>query len=307
MAVCGFFSVFACTEHKKEGGYSGSIVSEKPEFSFTFPDIPTILTSSDEKREYLLKHYWDRFDFADTAIVKKNIIESVFVNHLCIIMQEETEMVVLKECVDNLCSRMEKYPHARRVFMELNDDYLYNPNSQYYNENIYLIYLERMIVSKYLGDAEKSNLIFKRNLIRRNMPGDMATDFFCYLENGRKISLFNTKIKGDYLLLLFYAPECPMCMETMKVMTEDVLLSEAVKKGKLTVFAVYTEGDEKEWRTSCGKLPDEWIKANDRMMILDKALYDLKAMPSLYLLDKEKRVLLKDAPYTVVREALSLL
>lgn len=308
LAVCGV----SCSVKKNNEDSVKNKVKNNDTIAWTdvipIIETPVMISDTNEKRKYILKHYWDKFDFSDTLLVnKKYITESVFVNHLFIIMQGGAEEAVVKECVDNLCSRMEKYPHSRRVFMELNDDYLYNPNSQYYNEKIYLAYLERMIKSKFLGEEEKSKLIFRRDLITRNMPGKKATDFYCYLENDRKISLFNTRINGDYILLVFYAPECPSCMKTIEDMAEDVLLSEVVRNGKLTVFAVYTEGDEKEWRTSCGKLPDDWIKGNDRMMIMDKALYDLKAMPSLYLLDKEKKVLLKDATYTEIRKALSFL
>lgn len=35
-------------------------------------------------------------------------------------------------------------------------------------------------------------------------------------------------------------------------------------------------------------------------------MYDLKSMPSIYLLDKSKRVVLKDTSYEKVREALHL-
>ena len=39
-----------------------------------------------------------------------------------------------------------------------------------------------------------------------------------------------------------------------------------------------------------------WIDAYDaEQTILNQNLYDLKAIPTLYLLDKDKKVLLKDA------------
>jgi hypothetical protein len=38
---------------------------------------------------------------------------------------------------------------------------------------------------------------------------------------------------------------------------------------------------------------------------LDRELYDLKAMPTLYLLDKDKKVLLKDAPVEQVEQYLA--
>ena len=42
--------------------------------------------------------------------------------------------------------------------------------------------------------------------------------------------------------------------------------------------------------------PKEWINGYDKKLVIkEKNLYDLKAIPTLYLLDKDKKVLLKDA------------
>ena len=46
---------------------------------------------------------------------------------------------------------------------------------------------------------------------------------------------------------------------------------------------------------------------SDHETVKQGALYDLKAMPSLYLLDGTKRVLLKDAPYVKIREEIAAL
>ena len=44
------------------------------------------------------------------------------------------------------------------------------------------------------------------------------------------------------------------------------------------------------------KMPANWINGFDsNQKIANEELYDLKAMPTLYLLDKGKKVLLKDA------------
>ena len=44
------------------------------------------------------------------------------------------------------------------------------------------------------------------------------------------------------------------------------------------------------------EIPDGWINSYDKeLTVLTEECYDLKAMPTLYLLDKDKKVLLKDA------------
>ena len=302
MTLC----VASCAPGGKAGKADGRQADSATAVSggFTYPEVPVMITDPAEKSRYILKHYWDGFDFGDTLMVNdRDIAEEAFARQIGMIMEAGADGALTAESMDNLCSGMEKYEHSRRVFMDMADNYLYNPNSPYYNESIYLAYLERMLRSGFLSEAEKGSLTFRRDLVSRNMPGAVATDFRYYLENGERRSLSGTEVKGNYILLIFYAPGCHTCEETFEAMAGDRLLDEAVRRGRLTVLAVYTEGDEKEWRKSCKELPDAWIKGNDRMEVLDNALYDLKATPSLYLLDSRKRVVLKDAPYGEIRKA----
>lgn len=86
----------------------------------------------------------------------------------------------------------------------------------------------------------------------------------------------------------------------MQEMVRDNLLKQAVETGYLTVLAIYTEGNLEVWKHTLDKLPEEWIVGCDREVIKEHTLYDLKAMPSLYLLDADKIVLLKDASYNKI-------
>lgn len=85
-------------------------------------------------------------------------------------------------------------------------------------------------------------------------------------------------------------------------MDED--LKNAMSEEKVTVLAVYTEGDVDVWKKSLRDMPEGWIVVHDNTVVKEKALYDLKAMPSIYLLDGHKKVILKDAMYGEVRSAI---
>ena len=67
----------------------------------------------------------------------------------------------------------------------------------------------------------------------------------------------------------------------------------------------------KDWRDYIPRsrrdvIPSGWINGYDKeLTVLDRELYDLKAMPTLYLLDKDKKVLLKDAPVEQVEQYLA--
>lgn len=125
------------------------------------------------------------------------------------------------------------------------------------------------------------------------------------LADGTQRTLQQTPVKGNRLLLVFYDPECPSCHETLTEMTSDPFLAEAVAKGKVSVLAVYTEGNEEAWRKALPDMPEGWMVGTDHQTVKDHALYDLKAMPSLYLLDGKKKIILKDASYTQVKKLLA--
>ena len=121
-------------------------------------------------------------------------------------------------------------------------------------------------------------------------------DIFILSAEKQPIKLSWRKIEW-LLLLVFYDPECPSCHDVMMEMLHDKLLQQEVDAGNLTVLAIYTEGNLDVWKTTISELPKEWIVGTDREEIKQRCLYDLKAMPSLYLLDGDKKVILKDVSY----------
>ena len=68
-----------------------------------------------------------------------------------------------------------------------------------------------------------------------------------------------------------------------------------IEMGVLKVLSVYPDEDIVAWRDYLAQMPAKWINAyDDGMVIASESLYNLNAIPSLYLLDAQKRVLVKD-------------
>ena len=271
---------------------------------FHFPEIPATLTEPEARKAYLLTHYWEQFDFADTMLVdNRDVTEQGFVNFIAMLADNTPEELV-RESLKNWCTGFVGKDHARRVLTQTTDEYLYNPNSPFYNEGLYGMYLEALLGKLPQTDAMRSSYQFKLKLVKRNNPGNRATDFTYYLPDGTRRTLADTKVKGDRLLLMFYDPECESCHEVLLQMAADATLAEAVRTGKLSVLAVYTEGNDEAWRKTLADMPEGWTVGTDHEAIKTGALYDLKAMPSLYLLDGNKQVILKDTPYEQIHRTL---
>ena len=273
---------------------------------FPFPEIPATLTEPEARKAWLLIHYWEQFDFADTTLVNnRDVTEQGFVNFIALLLDGTTPEELTRESLENWCAGFVGKDHARKVLTQTADDYLFNPNSPFYNEGLYGMYLEVLLGKLPQTDAMRSAYRFKLELVRRNNVGDKATDFTYYQPDGTHRTLATTPVKNDRLLLMFYDPECESCHEVLLQMAADTALAEAVRAGKLSVLAVYTEGNKAAWRKALPDMPEGWTVGTDREAVKTGALYDLKAMPSLYLLDGSKTVLLKDAAYEKIRTTLA--
>lgn len=274
---------------------------------FPFPQIPAMLSTAEDRKAYLLTHYWEQFNFADTTLVNnRDVTEQGFVNFIALLAEENTSEELIRESLRNWGFRFLSETHARKVLTQMADDYWYNPNSPFYNERLYGLYLETLLSPLPQEDAMRFSYNFKLELVRRNQVGKPATDFHYELSDGTRRSLMTTPVKGNRMLLIFYDPECESCHEVLLQMAADKVLAAAVKTEQISVLAIYTEGNEDTWRKTLPDMPAGWMVGMDQEVVKNEALYDLKAMPSLYLLDRKKQVLLKDAPYEVIRQALLL-
>ena len=127
----------------------------------------------------------------------------------------------------------------------------------------------------------------------QNNPGQRANNFSFVKPSGEKSSLHG--IKADYTLVFFYNPECEACKVYKSILTSSKVITQQVKSGRLKVLAMYVDMDIALWKRHLSEIPKGWINGRDSKDFLFKnKVYDLHAIPTIYLLDKTKKVILKD-------------
>lgn len=270
--------------------------------SFPYPQIPSVIRNPDERKDYLLRNYWSNFDFSDKKLIdNRNISEQGFVDFISFLSDKSIASEVLYDSMNAFCNGLISNSYSMKVMMAWADDYLYNPNSPMYNEAVYIAYLNCM--KNILSDDNPLlyTIDFKIKVVNLNRIGTLAADFAYISSDGKECSMYNTDITNG-IILVFYDPECEHCNETIEEMISDVWLNKAVRNRKISVLAIYTEGNYGVWKNTCNTMPDDWIIGYDKGLIRNNFLYDLKAMPTLYLLDRNRKVILKDASYNIIRE-----
>ncbi|MCW1734720.1 DUF5106 domain-containing protein [Anaerorudis cellulosivorans] len=314
-SVCTYFFLFfilgatACSSSRKassnvelkRAGSSTQIVSEN---IFHLPQIPEDITSPEERGKFLVMHYWDRFDFSNERLISRpEITEQAFVDYIHI-LQNYVSFEDAKKSLHYTLKKMKENDAMHAYFASLFEKYLYEPNSPFRNEEFYLVVLKQLIKSSSLSKAEKSKYKFQLSMVNKNRVGKKAANFNYTLASGETLSLYS--IKSDYLLLIFFDPECSTCDAVIRQIKESESVNNAMKMNSptrtmLTVLTVYPGENLNVWLDYLPQLPAEWTNAYDQgMVITKKNLYDINAYPILYLLDKNKKVILKDSPLEAV-------
>lgn len=266
------------------------------------PSLPPTLREPQARAAYLLQHFWDGMDFRDdTRSHNRDFMEQHFVDFLSLL--PHADPAAPDPAIAHLLQRAEADPTAWRLVAELAEKYLYERESPLYSESHYRLFLERMTRSAQADESTRAHYAYQLRMVLKNAPGTTAADFAYIDREGRRRSLRRTK--GNRLLLLFYDPDCEHCQETMRALQTNRQVAEAVSGKRLTVLAVYAEGDRDRWETAKNLLPREWINGLDVEQVLEHELYGLSELPALYLLDKHKKVLLKEPDTQTLTDYLS--
>lgn len=182
---------------------------------------------------------------------------------------------------------------ARR-FLVLADKHLFNIESSRVDESLYLPFAEGALSAGVLAEEEVPVYMRRIEVARKNRPGSKATDFDFRLPNGMLASLYG--IRCEFTLVLFHDPECENCCRTLYELVDNDIIRKLISDGRLAAMMVYTEGETGVWEKHRSETPRGWINCfDDGEDIRRRMLYALRALPSIYLMDKGKVVLLKDA------------
>lgn len=273
------FVLWACT-----------LVQAQAQQSFPYPAIPDTLRSVEQRAGYLSEHYWDNYNFADTLLLKsKEMTEQGFVNfidilnrfnldyaskgvaHKDIAQKDITRKDITRKGIAQkditqkgiTCFTRKAFSNAaaKERFENLIEHYFEDQLSPVRNDRVYLIFLEEMKNSPCFDETEKERIAFKIKTTNKNLPGDIAINFKFKDESGKEHQL--SDYKDQKVILYFYDPDCENCHEVSAWLKQQTIPAD-IKVIKM--------------------IADNHISY----------MYSLKNMPTIFLLDKENKVILKD-------------
>lgn len=261
---------------------------------YKVPVAPSMLSGQERIDDFYARNWWRDFDFADTAQVA--LSDTAYMVRLFADWATVLERVPDSVGVRSVKQVMDRASASKKTFewfVMAAREVLADPNSQWRDDELYMPVLRVRIASPFTDDDNRERLRYRLDILSQNRLGHKANNIRYTLFDGFEGTLYG--IKAEFTLVFINNPGCEMCRTVREEICASDLLSRYIASCRLKVLAIYPDQDLDEWLRYRSEMPREWINGYDRECVMrSQGTYNLTAIPSLYLLDKDKTVLIKD-------------
>ncbi|MDP4283440.1 MAG: DUF5106 domain-containing protein [Bacteroidota bacterium] len=291
--------------------YRDVIISQHPNSMlaalFTSMKEPKILNSHPVTREdsvnnyqYYKKHYWDGITFMDDRIIRTPFFLPKVEKYFREVVSQAPDSIIRES--DYLLLLARSSPEMYKFLLNwLTDEYI---NPRYMGQDAVFVHLfERYHskgVSDWLNEKQMKAISDRAYMLMSNLIGEQAANLEMTDTSEIPSSLYN--IDSSYIVICFWDPTCSHCR--VEVPRLDSIYNARWKQEGVKMYGVLSDSKEKQkWKEFIKEHHLHWINVyqtdEQKKAIEDakkppfKQLYDVVQTPTLYLLDKDKRIVAK--------------
>ena len=256
---------------------------------FIFPEIPKEITSPAEKAQFIALNYWDNFEYENFSVDEAEQIYVDFLN-------------ILDRCGEDVCPAamysltlcIKEDFNAIDFILDVSEKYLFDKSSPYKDHEKLIMLISSLINESVINSDQNEYVSEMLTKAARNRIGTTAPDFNFVTTSHEKCSLYS--IDSEYTLLFLFDPLCPSCIVMGEEIINSSLINLAMQEAGLNIIFITPFNDpDDQLSATFTHMPEDWTLAFDpKEEIIRKKLYFWDYIPSLYLLDKDKKVILKD-------------
>ena len=304
--------------------YRTGIIAKEPDGllavllkSMKEPEIPkndpAAKTDSLFAYHYFKKHYWDEVNLMDDRLTRTPFFEPRVDKYFEQLVYPAADSVI-KELdwmmsYANVNDDMQRFLLLKFVNRYLNQKYMWE-------DAVFVHLFEKYFAQKeypWLTQQGRKIITDRAYSLMANIMGSPAAEIELPDSLGQQRNLYG--VEAPFVLVTIWDPTCGHCKETLPKL--DSMYRSKWKAYGLKIFALAkeTDGTRNDWTSFIQKnnLKD-WVhvyysKEADKARIEANIpgysqLYDVQSFPTLYLLDKDKRIIAKKVSFEQVDEIL---
>ena len=229
-----------------------------------------------KSEQYIIDHYFDDKSLSDVRILNtrllKNKLDDYFNNYLS---KQSTNVILQK--IDYLIGRTTSgYRDIPQDLLDHNvrDYILWYLYSKYFDNDLIYIHLSDVYFSKLeinnLTENIRNEIVKRADILREITIGHLAPTFTYIDDEGKQIDL--SEINSKNTVLFFYKPDCQRCIRDKRTL-------EKIKNNHKDLSVLYINISEENYSNVSQDIAIQ---------------YDIKTTPTIYILDKDKRIIAKN-------------
>lgn len=252
---------------------------------FEYPTAPEELELLTDKSNYLVKHFWEGFDFKNKQAVDQNALNDAFLVFSTPLRWADLQ--VANQSVDRLIDKISGNPTLLLQFTKAAEEVLYGPRAEIWVDEVYLKFVDACIRNKKISDSRKEKFNKISRKLHNTARGEQAPTFSFENKKGETAQYFPMSTPT---LIIFGNPvDTDWRLARLRMETNSAL-SQALEKGKLNIlFIIPTEMEN--WKESVSNYSDKWV-VGQGVDILDTI--DIRVIPSIYVIGSDGKILMKN-------------
>ncbi len=276
--------------------------------------VPVTREDSLDNYYFYKAHYWDGITFMDDRIVRTPFFLPKLERYYREVMAQSAPDSIIKD-IDYKMLLARTAPEMYKYLLNwLTDEYI---NPKYMGQDAIFVHLFDKYHSKGLSpwlNEKQMDIISRRAYMQMaNLIGEKAANLEMLNTNDKPSALY--EVDADYTLVLFWDPTCGHCKEELPKI--DSIYNASWKQKNLKIYAVLTEDQKPEWlKYIADHNLSSWtnVYQTKEMAAADAAaqkpgfrqLFDVTMTPTLFLLDKDKRIIGKKLTWQQLNELLEV-
>ena len=254
---------------------------------FDYPVAPEELVSLEEKCNFIVKNFWNDFNFKTKASVDQNALNDAFMVYTSALTYASDKEIT--QSVNKLLEKLSGNPVLLLQFCKAAEENLYGPRAEIWSDKLFLRFLEAVIKNKKIPDSRKVKYTSIYQALTESQVGNQAPSFSFIDKNNEKKKYFPMSTPT---MLIFGNPDETDWRLVRIKMDLDVKLSEALEKGKINIIYIIPYKLD-NWQDIVSNYNTRWAVGQS-----DEASqhYDIRFLPSLYLISSDGKIDQKNIP-----------
>lgn len=255
------------------------------------PKLPNGKEDSVWVFNYYKSHYWDDIDFNDDRLLRTPILQNKMDQYVKNLIVQHPDSLI-KEA-EALIARSQNKDFRYFLIRYFAAEYE-NPKAVG-TEAVFVHMAEKYYLGGEIALSEdgRRRIAERITVLKPLLVGKKFPDLPLWNPENQPFNV--NDVKADYLVVFFYSPTCGHCKESAPKLLD---FYEKFKMEGVKVVAIASENSEEEWKKFISEQKTSpIINGFDYSGQIDfRSRFDVLTTPTVYILDKDKKILARKMP-----------